>query len=409
MYIECDENIKCPFYEFVYYPVMANLNLQCMWLDTTYNHFLADIGASKALMVADKVVSKVQFDKQLVDDLHNVYGGKWYGMGLSEHIGFKNWNEEECRNPVIHTFKPSNKARIIAVIPENATHSEGSVWTKKELVLPTFLRYDDDIAYIDLYATSMKDAGFKITQVSEGLKVNVSEGIVKGGGVVRLEVTKEDMLDTSIDGHIHIHGEYMEQDILVPFAKPIENDELANNTFIFNDDYICIEAGNYASRKKGEKDSNFEEIKGFGKMVSGMKAFPIDKTYVPSIGAPSVSYDFYIREEGVYEVTLYTSPSNPPYRDNKLYYGQRCNDDKIRIENVIPSDFEVTDGNDSWQYGPLNNERKSKFKINCKQGKNTLTFYAYSPQFVIEKIVIAKENAKVDYAYFGPRQTMYVK
>ena len=36
--------------------------------------------------------------------LHTIHNGKWYGMGLSEHSGFRYWCEEECVNPILHTF-----------------------------------------------------------------------------------------------------------------------------------------------------------------------------------------------------------------------------------------------------------------------------------------------------------------
>lgn len=37
-------------------------------------------------------------------------------MGASEHIGFRNWNEEECQYPVRMYVEPANKARILSYV-----------------------------------------------------------------------------------------------------------------------------------------------------------------------------------------------------------------------------------------------------------------------------------------------------
>ena len=402
MYDACDDDIKCAFYEFIYYPLMGNLNLQCMWMDTSYNHFLSGIGASMAMTIADKIEKRINFDQDLVDELHKAYNEKWYGMGLSEHVGFKFWNEEECQYPVIHRFKPSNKARIIAVIPENGEHSEGGVWTKKELTLPDFLRYDADEAYIELYSTSLMDAPFEITDFSEGILVTPLSGIVKAGDMCKLKINLNKS-EIKGNGRIHIHGEYMELDINVLMPKTYDN-EFPKNTFIFRDSYISAEAGHY-SEKTDLQDASFIEIPGFGKTISGMKAFPIEKNYIPEKDSPSVTYSLATEEKGVYTAVLYVAPSNPPYKDYKLYYGVKVNGGKIIINNVIPEDFGIYDGNASWEYGPLNNIRLSEFDIELNEGINSLSIFAVSPGFVLEKIVVYKKNKKPGYGYFGPKET----
>ena len=52
----------------------------------------------------------------IVNKLHEIDNGRWYGMGLSEHIGFNHWCEEECSYPIVHTLKPGNKPRVIEVM-----------------------------------------------------------------------------------------------------------------------------------------------------------------------------------------------------------------------------------------------------------------------------------------------------
>ena len=56
------------------------------------------------MALAERINACLEFDQEIVEEFHKIHGGMWYGMGLSEHIGFKNWCEEECQYPVVHTF-----------------------------------------------------------------------------------------------------------------------------------------------------------------------------------------------------------------------------------------------------------------------------------------------------------------
>ena len=109
LYSGLSGNAAYRFYEIVYLPLMANLNVQKMWLLTTLNHAYAKRGSTYAIALADEIDACLKKDREMVAELHRIHGGMWYGMGLSEHIGFKNWCEEGCQYPVIHTFEAANK------------------------------------------------------------------------------------------------------------------------------------------------------------------------------------------------------------------------------------------------------------------------------------------------------------
>ena len=84
-------------------------------------------------------------------------------MGLSEHIGFRNWNEEECAFPLQVTFKSANKPRIVVSIPGSAIHTQGGDWTRKELVLADLYRPDRLEAFIDISNGGASPAKYEIT------------------------------------------------------------------------------------------------------------------------------------------------------------------------------------------------------------------------------------------------------
>lgn len=77
----------------------------------------------EANRLAEQIQECMKIDRELVDQYHAIDHGRWYGMGLSEHIGFTKWNEDEARNHIrrhstgIHCRKGINKLRIYAVSP----------------------------------------------------------------------------------------------------------------------------------------------------------------------------------------------------------------------------------------------------------------------------------------------------
>lgn len=80
------------------------------------NHYYAKQGAVIANDYANELKKCIEADNRLTKQLNALLGGKWNGMGASEHIGFRNWNEEECQYPVRMYVEPANKARILSYV-----------------------------------------------------------------------------------------------------------------------------------------------------------------------------------------------------------------------------------------------------------------------------------------------------
>ena len=67
------------------------------------------MGAVCANDYAEKIKACIEKDRLLTERFHQLLDGKWDGMALSEHIGFVNWNDEECRYPLMTFIEPANK------------------------------------------------------------------------------------------------------------------------------------------------------------------------------------------------------------------------------------------------------------------------------------------------------------
>lgn len=361
---------KNAFFELLYYPMMANLNIHYLWCATGINHGLSLMGSTYSEHYAQLVKNSLQFDKELVEKLHLLDNGRWYGMGLSEHIGFRNWNEEECHKPVIYQTLPENKKRIIVQIPGTKDYTEGGDWTKKTLVLKLG---KNEKRNIRLLSVSDMDASFNID--SNDTYVNIKEGIVKANGMLEILVGLAEgkdkgsiIVNTEAGGHIKV-------DIVSSY-----------DTF---DRFgqVIIEAADY-NKLTACDDYSFVKIPEYGLFDSAIKVMPVTGSFSEENG-PSVTYDFDADEAGQYEINVLISPSNPAFNDGLLRFGFNINGDDSVIDTV-PTGFKIGDNSPFWHIGVLDNIRTIKKVVSLSEGINHLTIRAISPRLVIQRIVINK-------------------
>ena len=426
----CDEKNAFTFFQLVGYPLVADLNLYKLWLAATENHYLASIKAGYAVKLADEVRTLLRLDKALTDRLHEIQNGKWYGMGMSEHIGFTQWNEEECQYPVLYEFERGNKPRFIVTIPGTDQHTEGGVWTGKKLILPDFLDPSCDSARIMLYAAGKVDAGYEVICDVPWLTFGEIKGKCRKDFYEMIYVK----LDRSLSGDatettIRIHGESGDTDIVVP-VNCKDYSDLPDNTYVWLGredacvpgykpyDHIAMEAAHFCSSNE-TAEGYFIELPEYGRTLSAMKAIPVTKSFKPGTDAPSLDYRLYVEKEDEYEVRLYMQPSNPAGMDNKITYGissaagdmagNSSWDEEIEIVNVIPEGYKVGDEQWYWARGVLDNIRVSTSRVILNKGLNTLRIFAASPCFVPERIVICEADAVLPQSYLGPKETYRVK
>lgn len=465
-------NRAYPFYELVYYPLMANLNVQRLWLYTGLNHALAGIHAvDEAMLYAHKAEECLKLDEELTDELHTIHDGMWYGMGMSEHIGFNYWNEEECSFPVLYSGRRPDKPRIVTCIPGTDRHTEGGVWTKTDLVLDTFLRPDNEVGSIILHSVGERTAEYEICTDADVFDISDMKGSIECGGSKEIEIrlknrsnpgeTKASVKTDATGGTDMTEVSYAmyklsvrsmsdslptESVILIP-VNNTDYSSLKPGTYVWcgtdtvalssehysviTDEkcapmgYISIEAGHF-TRKGSDGDGEFVEIPDYGKTLSGMKAFPVTKTYTPGGDAPYLDYDLYMPKDGEYTVRVYVTPANPVYKNNLLRYGigvikgdkavnaegvsEATGDDKcaVRLVDTVVRSYAVGDDNDDWKQGVLDNIHISESDELFAEGLNTLRIYACDPGFVLQKLVIYKKGARPASSYLGPKETYRV-
>lgn len=407
LYNQVDEKELPTYFTLVYYPTVGNLNLKKMWLLTGKNNYAAKLGKMEANQLTDEIRECLIRDRELVDHYHTIDDGKWYGMGLSEHIGFIHWNEDECKYPVLMNVLPASKPRLLVSIDGTEERSEGSPWHKNTLHLNDFMRPDVEEASFTIASISDLDAEYKITCENKWLTCSKTsgnlDGVEKTTDVIQMKIDRNAM-NGETEGKIVVETPVGTVTLIVN-ATSKDFSEYQDRTFIDTNGYISIEAEHFV-HNNNEHSAQFEVLEGYGKTLSAVKAFPTTEYFTPGKDAPYLEYHFVVQEGGVYEVELYMNPSNPVTKENTIACGIQVNENEINVENTLPEGYRVEDKD--WDAGVLDNIRRHTSQITCQEGLNKLRIYAVSPAFVLEKLVIYPEGKKPANSYLGPTETYYV-
>lgn len=403
------------FIALVYYPAFGTMNLVKMQILAGWNHYYANLGAVCANDYVDEVERCMEQDRKAVEMYHQMDQGRWYGMGMSQHIGFTHWNEDECRNPVVMRVIPLKKRSILVAADGTAQHAEGSPWLDNTMKLKDFLNPDCTRASVTLYSRSDLKAEYKVLKKPGWLSVEPMEGWLDGVSQkkVRLNLTliKQRLPETNqdtIQDSLEIATPEGKCEITVPVYTGNLQDK--KNVFVDTMGYLSIEAAHYVNSVPGnykDRQVKFENLQGYGKTNSAMKAFPSDACTVPGQDAPYLEYKFVLEESGTYEAEFYMQPSNPVTRENQLLYAVRINEEMTETVNAVEKDYQVGDQAEKWAEGVLSQIRRQTVSIKCRAGFNTLRVYHVTPGFVLEKIVIYPMGEKPEESYLGPAETYH--
>lgn len=82
----------------------------------------------EANRIADEIAECFRIDTALTEEYHQIGDGMFDGFGLSEHIGFTNWNEEDNKYPIRRYIYPANHPRMILCRKTDEDYVIGSPW-----------------------------------------------------------------------------------------------------------------------------------------------------------------------------------------------------------------------------------------------------------------------------------------
>ena len=173
--------------QLILFPVQAMANLYDMYYAQAMNQHLASAGSPDANQWADQVKSCFRRDSLLCAAYnHDIAGGKWNGMMIQKHIGYRSWNDnfradmlprtmtvatgDECGG---YSFTPSNG--YISMEAEHyyrAEASQGTQWS----IYPDYGRTRSSVA-LTPYTQSVGNASltyrFALPEGTRQVKVRV--------------------------------------------------------------------------------------------------------------------------------------------------------------------------------------------------------------------------------------------
>lgn len=397
------------YYALVYYPAMGTLNVHRMQILAGWNHHYAKLGALIANDYGDMVRECMELDKKLIDTYHTIDDEKWYGMGLSEHIGFTHWNSDECKNPIVMEVFPVKKSRILTMVDGTMPHTEGSSWRFQELWLKDFMEPDVSEASFSLYSISDHSVAYTITSDASWIQCSVMEGELDAGEHrmerVWVKIDRSRIME-DMEAKLCINTSEGMCSIRI-LVKAMTGEGLDLMTFIQGIGHVAMEADHFARKVQGRDGAAFQILENYGKTRSGMKVYPVTEYFTAGKDAPCLEYSFLPKEPGEYEATLYMQPSNPVTPKNQILYALQMNDGEIVVKNAISAEGSNVGTGRAWSKGVVDNIRKQTSEILCGEGVNTLRVYAVTPGFVLERIVIYPKGKAPEESYLGPMETYY--
>ncbi len=406
----CPAPIEGAFWELVYYSAAGSANVYRIWIACAKNQLYARQNRVEANDWADKVAAYLDFDSKLTDSYHAVDGGRFYGFGLSEHIGFGHWNDEDDKKPILMRIFPSKKPRLIVNPTDREEYLVGTDYSEKEMVIDAFMNPACEECKVDLAPSNEEPIPYTAATESAWLSLSHKKGtalhrhdtltvgidrslLARAGGTATGTVR----IDTAFS-HIQLHFPARNAESL-PQAT-------AENTYFESQGYISILADKYAA-KHGAAPYAFVHLEGYGRTASAMKVLPACHRPFTLDGAdiPWLEYCFCAETEGAYTAEFYFSPTNPPLIDNVMEYACSLNGEEPRVLNMVDKQTFVTYFSSEWAYGAEYNIQKRKATVSCRKGMNTLRFFALCPTLILEKIVLFPEGKPPAASYLGPAES----
>ena len=357
----------------------------------------------EANLWAESVQQCILEDRRLTQAYHQLGGGRFYGMALSEHIGFVSWNEDGNRYPVMMRVEGSNKPRLLTADTYGESFTIGSRWSGNTLRIDAGRRPDHTAVRVDLACGSREPVAYDAETDCPWLSLSQTHGVVSGKETLTICIDRNRLKGTKT-GTVTIRGpktSYVEIS-----AEGFDPDSIPEGVYLESGGIICMEAGGFV-RHKPAKGAAWALLKPYGRTESGIKIMPPTADFIGKRGErPWIEYTFMAAQGGTYELEIYMAPSNTATMEHRLCFGLQLNGGEIREINGAGEHFRSLDLScEEWDSCVRNNIRIHKTQVPCIRGINTLRILGGSPLVVLERFVLYPAGTKPAESYLGPPES----
>lgn len=406
----CDElKAKCPkrylgaYISLVYYPACGTANLMRMWILAGRNALYAGQNRIEANDLAREVADCMERDDCLTQEYHGVDDGYFYGFGLSEHIGFTMWCDEDNRYPVRHLVYPLRNSRMIVAKADDEHYVTGGGWSDRPMVWRDALRPDVDEIPFDIACGSRQGVTYHIRTDCPWLSFSSEAGVVSKTERIVMRIHRERFSGMASGSFSVENVGYGTAVIRVEADNSGEG--IPENVFLERDGYICMEAAHFQAAYPTEK-GGFRILKPYGRTGSAVKCYPVTVDFHKEKERPCLEYRFLAQTAGSYHIRFYMAPSTPVRYEAEQYIAFAVNGGKMQVVNTVRENRQFFTS-PQWEQEAYDNIKISDSIAVCREGINTLRFYAASPAIVLEKIVLWQEGAVLAASYLGAGESYF--
>ena len=404
---ELDEAHRDSFMSLIGYQALASFNLIKMQIYAGINKRNAMEGRVTANKYAGFVKDCIAKDRKLTEDFHSMLSGKWYGMGMSKHIGFRAWNDEGCRMPLMVYIEPEAHNDLVVADDNSNFYSCGGDWTRRPVRLTGFdymgrgsfsiaSAGSEPVTYkIECDDSNIIFSGKDNRYILSGIADAAHDISIKVDAAENARYGRHEFTIKTSAGFVKVYFEIKDNTLIKPAFE--------NGINKFNGKITQVPAANY-SELKDSSEGSIKEIVNFGRLLPGekasaLKAYPQERSFKEG---PVAEYKIETPVAGKFRLIMYTAPSNPSSFDNRISCMLKVNDgEEVKID-TIPEGYIGGDNRcNPWRQNVLENVRKTETVIELSKGVNTVSFRPLNAGFVLEKLVIARSDVSLPECRLG--------
>ncbi|MEZ3463598.1 MAG: glycosyl hydrolase 115 family protein [Lachnospiraceae bacterium] len=403
---------RMAYYSMVHFAAMASMNLLKMHLYSGKNTHYAKQGRQIANVFGDLTRECIHRDRKLAEEFAVFNNQKWNGMQLAQHIGFTKWNEDGYQYPLICSVEPVHKPRMSVSRNDSDEYACKNYGNPMVIEIDDFMYAGSEEVVLEIANDGTGMLHYHISAlngiVPDWIMLSSTEGDVAVQEDISIKCIKEKLTEKRESIELLIEDD--ETSVIVHIsARNPETRGLPDMTFLPSKHGIVIGAEHFAE-KMDLKNGAFAIIDRYGKYSAGVKVFPSTAVFAIDADKPELTYRFFIEEAGNYRVEILTAPTNAVVHDHSVHLMlDNHNGDRVPLE-LIPSDFRGGDRSDArWAVGVLDQIRISSAVLPFKKGVQELSVGAMEAGVVLERIRIFHANSKIEDAYLGPEESVWVK
>ena len=398
------------FIALVYYPCVAELNLVKMHTAASRNALFASQGSLYANELAAIVQSCIARDGELKELFYKAAGGKWNHLADSAHTGFRTWNDEDWRWPVIHTVTPIAKSKMIVSFSNSSECTNGGFWNgRKTLVNDELTNQNVDTISLDVSNGGSTPFKYSATSSAAWLSFATDNSTSAGSAVSSASdasssassaTSSASCPPSAANGTVVTHTRIF---ITVDRSKftGTQTAEVKVTGSFGNEAPVCAKLSIIA-------DNTDRSSLPKGTYVESQQFVSIDATKSPRNKA---AFTFAITDASpsAYTARLYLEPANPASLTDTLSYRVDVNNVQGEVRSSIPQKYATDSSCSDWSQAVLANRRIVEYPITVQQGMNTLTFVPLSEGVVLTNVVLFASDTPPAPSYLPPPESYHLR